>query len=365
MIKFLLAISVFILNLNSGIFNPKLDFSSKELPGVSISVDKSSIYTYPLALFSESADISYNIRNAIKNSSKSIDIALYSFTDTEIAREIINAKYRNVKLRVLIDYSHVKTSKVSEAIKMLLDKKVNVRIIKGGGWYGVMHNKFAIFDSKFLITGSYNWTYTANYNNYENIIFIDDENQINSYTEYFELMWEQSLSPYEKTIITNEVPPALLSQINSIRDNVLKLINTARKSIDIAVYSIYDDEIFDALLEAKKRGVKIRIITDKLQATQSEVVKKLYDSGFDLKISRGFNNGMMHNKYAIFDNEVVITGSFNWSNNAEVYNWENLAVVSGPYVKIYSEHFEKLYPQAYYPTYEDLYQKPDEEPQSR
>lgn len=117
-------------------------------------------------------------------------------------------------------------------------------------------------------------------------------------------------------------------------------------SIDIAVYSISDSEIYNALLRAKDRGIKIRIVTDRLQVSQSQTVKDLYNAGFDIKISNGFNNGMMHNKYAIFDGQYVITGSFNWSNNAENYNWENAIILEPYYSSFYPKNFITIYNQA-------------------
>ena len=61
--------------------------------------------------------------------------------------------------------------------------------------------------------------------------------------------------------------------------NIVNRINSAKKTIEAAVYSINNDNIVAALLEAKKRGVKIRILTDKTQAKgRSSKVKYLYDN---------------------------------------------------------------------------------------
>jgi len=72
----------------------------------------------------------------------------------------------------------------------------------------------------------------------------------------------------------------------------------------------------------------------------------LANAGFDIRISDGYNKGMMHNKYAIFDGGTMVTGSFNWSNNAENYNWENAIVLTSPYIAYFQRNFETIYNQS-------------------
>jgi phosphatidylserine/phosphatidylglycerophosphate/cardiolipin synthase-like enzyme len=56
-----------------------------------------------------------------------------------------------------------------------------------------MHNKFAIFDGKLMVTGSYNWTASAEKYNYENAVFITDPTAIDQYQKEFNEIW--SLGP--------------------------------------------------------------------------------------------------------------------------------------------------------------------------
>ena len=58
--------------------------------------------------------------------------------------------------------------------------------------FGLMHNKFAIIDGKSLITGSFNWTLTAEERNEENLLIITDEGTIEKYKERFEYLWNTS-----------------------------------------------------------------------------------------------------------------------------------------------------------------------------
>jgi len=55
-----------------------------------------------------------------------------------------------------------------------------------------MHNKFAIIDGKELITGSFNWTQTAQERNEENMLIIHDQDTIDQYSQRFEYLWNTS-----------------------------------------------------------------------------------------------------------------------------------------------------------------------------
>ena len=94
------------------------------------------------------------------------------------------------------------------------------------------------------------------------------------------------------------------------------------------MYSFTKDEIADALIAAKNRGVQIRILADSSQAngTGSEIAR-LETAGFQLKRTPGGSGGLMHNKYAIFDGRVLLTGSYNWSANAEDNSDENAVFI--------------------------------------
>ena len=308
-----------------------------------------SIIISNIALFSNESDIASNIISRIDSAKKSIDIAIYSLTNTSISDSIIRAHNRGINVRMIIENSKINSSRIDPAVQKLIDANIAIKALRGGGLYGIMHNKIAIIDSSILITGSYNFTLTANSNNFENIVIVTDPQNIKSYNDYFEIMWEKAIDikyNSKSLAIPSDIPETLFTIINTIRTNIIKLINYAQKSIDIAVYAISDEQIYQEILKAKNQGIKIRIVTDRLQSTQSDTVKKLYEAGIDVKISDGFNKGMMHNKYAIFDNSFVITGSFNWSNNAENYNWENAIILDKSYANYFSKNFETIYNQA-------------------
>ena len=121
----------------------------------------------------------------ISKATKTIDIAMYYLTSREIAQELVKAKDRNVKVRIVLDKDQ-ETSKYSKS-RYLIKRGFDVKYDTGPG---LMHNKFAIIDNKVLITGSFNWTPTADQKNEENLLIMTDKELIKKYAERFEYLWK-------------------------------------------------------------------------------------------------------------------------------------------------------------------------------
>lgn len=130
-------------------------------------------------------------------------------------------------------------------------------------------------------------------------------------------------------------------------DEIITHINNADK-IDIAVYIITNDKIINALDNAHKRGAQIRVITDDAQSNnQYSLVPNLRDMGIRVKTNASKCasgkrvHKSMHNKFAIFDNATVVTGSYNWATSA-ISNAEN-CVFSKRVTPEYVREFEYLW----------------------
>lgn len=118
-----------------------------------------------------------------------INIAMYTFTDKEIAASLIDAQERGVKMRVYLDRSQIEST--YSISRLLVQKGIKVRISTNNY---IMHNKFAIIDNRLLLTGSYNWTFAANNKNEENLMVVDDPEIIARYQNHFEKLWFEKYS---------------------------------------------------------------------------------------------------------------------------------------------------------------------------
>jgi len=124
---------------------------------------------------------------------------------------------------------------------------------------------------------------------------------------------------------------------------IIDTIDVAKVSINAAVYYFTEREIANALVRAKDRGVKIKVVLDKSQ--KSETYSKFtYLSNNGVPVYINSHYAIMHNKYAVIDGETVITGSFNWTAAAENENAENLLIIKdGKIAQSYQTNFDKLF----------------------
>lgn len=109
---------------------------------------------------------------------------------------------------------------------------------------------------------------------------------------------------------------------------LISAIQSAKKSIDIAINAINHEEIVKAIVQARINGVEIRIITDRSESTnalQAEKLKTLLNAGIPVK--ENARKGLMNLKLAIFDDHTGATGSFNYTENASTANDELLVLV--------------------------------------
>ena len=124
---------------------------------------------------------------------------------------------------------------------------------------------------------------------------------------------------------------------------VAQLFQTARASADVCVFTITDDRVSGAILDAHRRGVKVRIVSDdeKSLDTGSDI-DRLGAAGVPVRIDR--SPAHMHHKFAIFDRDLLVTGSYNWTRSAADYNAENLVILDDErLLGTFQGQFDKLW----------------------
>jgi len=103
-------------------------------------------------------------------------------------------------------------------------------------------------------------------------------------------------------------------------------VANARTSLHVQAYSFSSPPITKAIIAAQARGVRVEVILDQSQRTERySVLPALLAAQVPTWIDAAHQ--IAHNKVMIIDGETVITGSFNFTRNAEYHNAENLLVV--------------------------------------
>jgi phosphatidylserine/phosphatidylglycerophosphate/cardiolipin synthase-like enzyme len=125
---------------------------------------------------------------------------------------------------------------------------------------------------------------------------------------------------------------------------VIYWIGRANQSVHVLMYIFTLDSIADALISAHKRGVEVRVVLDKSQSYSQYGV--LRAAGIEVRNDTNWE-GILHDKIAVIDNTVVLTGSFNWTTTAENNNNENLIVIrSFEVASRYESEFQKIWGQS-------------------
>ena len=137
----------------------------------------------------------------------------------------------------------------------------------------------------------------------------------------------------------------LFSPRGSIKDAIIQNITSSRGTIDVTAFTFTSGDIAEALYQAKERGVEVRVIIDQTQDAKSyPVLRFLKEEGLDLQFLKGNVGGSMNNAFAIFDDKLLVTGSYTWTEYAEKFNYENAIFIDeSDVVEKYKNEFEALY----------------------
>ena len=156
-----------------------------------------------------------------------INIATYIFTDREIAIPLIKASERGVKVRLYLDKDQV-DYQYSQS-RFLVQKGIKTRISTNNY---IMHNKFAIIDNRILLTGSYNWTFSANHRNDENLMVIDDPEIIEIFQNQFINLWTNKYSPERTKELFDKAKVEFFPVSPSPAQTKTKIININTASLE-------------------------------------------------------------------------------------------------------------------------------------
>ncbi len=126
------------------------------------------------------------IGQLLEHAQKTVDICVFTITDDRISEQILLAHGRGVEVRIITD--NEKAEDLGSDIARLRSAGIPT-VVDRTEFH--MHHKFAIFDRKLLLTGSYNWTRGAAESNEENFIVTPDPGLIGSFGRTFERLWSR------------------------------------------------------------------------------------------------------------------------------------------------------------------------------
>lgn len=289
----------------------------------------------------------------IQRSKSTLDGAFFDIDALDAVDEIVKAKKRGVRVRLVTDSDNLldksDSSKVREAIKTL--QKAGIPVV-GDERSGFMHHKFMVLDGHTVWTGSTNLTPTSLYHHNNNALTIRSRELASTFTAEFERMFSDRAfgSSQRPAVPPSRVMPFKSGSVQTFfsprgggRQAVLDEVDKAKKRIRLMTFSFTDVDL-GLLIRAKaEEGVKVEGVFDRwLAAGRYSLFPQFKAEGMNVWLDG--NEALMHHKVIIIDDSTVITGSFNFSQNAEANNNEALLIIrdARELVKAYDDEFKRL-----------------------
>ena len=325
----------------------------------------------------------------INQSHKSIDLAAFELNSLNIVVALCKAKERGVRVRVIFDDESAPNNNKDlwKVVSSLLQKKYEIPMMSDAGWpiihsknnffkghNAFMHNKFIVSDyltpdstDDIVLTGSYNFTITGMVS-MQNVIVTQSRLLARAFTEEFETMWggtgvapdtvKALFHQFKKTSHNTEAdfPDGGRAEVyfapmskDKKRANLLEIVadvisKETDHDIKICAFSFSTGvEIDEAIREKfELKDLNVKAVFDKTSRTAYSLYSAMT---LDPKSRKpwtkkaeaylAFEDRQLHHKYILIDAEnpnpndipVVITGSFNFSKNANEVNDDNFMII--------------------------------------
>ncbi|MGH8902493.1 MAG: phospholipase D-like domain-containing protein [Egibacteraceae bacterium] len=323
-------------------------------------------------------DLEAVIVDFIAAAEHSLDVAVQEVDSLPIAQALIDARWRGVAVRVVLEQDYLQDRQQPRATPRAGETEEQARIrvqwrqdppreldinrdilaallrnrVHVSADYNpdIFHQKFIVRDYRrgarprsALLTGSANFTHTDTHTNLNHLVIFHDPQVCNAYAVEFAQLnagdfgrGQQGDVP--RTVNLGGVPVKVLFAPNHSPElELVKQILKSRQRIDFAVFTFSGSSgVDDALILARRAGRQVRGVLDPGQAAQDWAATRWLD---DAEVELFLPNRQppfrkLHHKLTVIDDATVVAGSFNYTAPANDYNDENLFVLGSPHLDL-------------------------------
>lgn len=281
----------------------------------------------------------------IGSAQKSILCAFYDFELEPPARALVDKFRAGVRVAVVSDSDYQRRA----GIRVCLDAGVPVVF---DGRTSLMHNKFCVVDGSRVWTGSTNVTSNCMYRNNNNAVLLESPEAALNFTREFDEMFSRRRfgqgsppdTPYPAVTVAGTTIETYFAPEDHVERAVVSHLRETQKTIDFMAFSFTSVPIAQAMAEELSEGTRVRGVVERRNAGASHCRDDfLRQRGAEVFLDT--NPDTMHHKVIVVDERLVMTGSYNFSANAEKRNDENLVVLHNPGIaRRFVEEFESLIP---------------------
>jgi len=302
-------------------------------------------FTIPEYSKNKNSEIIVALKNFLNNAQKSIYGALYDLDYDPIAEILVHKFQMGVDVKLVVERDN------SDKECLLKCKRAGIPIVDDDN-SALMHNKFFVVDGSSVWTGSTNMTYNCLFLNNNNSLLIHSpqlaENYRNEFQEMFINHRYGMKSPrntkYIESVVNNDVLIVnMFAPEDGVEERIVREIENTHQSVRFLAFSFTSERIADSLIKAQNRGVLIQGVFEKRNAgniaSKDEVLKRA-----NMDIRWDGNPKTMHHKVMIFDEQVVLTGSYNFTEGAEKRNDENVIIIdNSEMAREYTNEFYRVF----------------------
>lgn len=263
--------------------------------------------------FSPSDKVDNFILENLKKAKKSVYITSYSFNWKQGYDTLKAIAEKGVDVKILVNF-----------LQPNYHNHKNLSIKKWDKKAVALHSKFIIIDEKYVFVGSANFTESSLVWDSNNILFIDDPEIAKFFSDNFFSLWKKSCLS-NNVSLKKEMIEIYLSPAVDCTSVIINEIKKATNSIKFAIFSFTSDAIGEEICKKGMRGIKIYGIFEGSQNPVSNEYYYLKRIHF-FKIKKDCFVENIHDKLMIVDDNVAVTGSFNYSLSAS-RNIETLIIV--------------------------------------
>jgi phosphatidylserine/phosphatidylglycerophosphate/cardiolipin synthase-like enzyme len=269
----------------------------------------------------------------IHSAQSQIEVAALELEDREIGQALAQAAARGVRVRMLNDSDYRRETRESLGVRSTSQARCEtiqqVQVCYDSRNNALMHHKFVLIDNLGVWTGSTNLTWNAFERNNENSLWLPVQGLVQLYRAEFDALFkgqESGLGRSERFLIGSTAGAVFFSPAGGreARSAILDLLQQARQEIWVAAFVLTDTRIVESLVQAHRRGVRVRVVIDarNLENSRDETLQQ---AGIDVR--KDGNPYTMHHKVIVVDGEWVVTGSYNFTNSGFRRNNENLLIL--------------------------------------
>jgi phosphatidylserine/phosphatidylglycerophosphate/cardiolipin synthase-like enzyme len=285
---------------------------------------------------------------SIDSARLTVDVAIYSMSLRSIRDALIRAHERGVQVRMVMESDNMDRS----APQALIEAGIP---ILGDRREGLMHDKFVVIDRSEVWLGTMNFTYSGTYEDNNQLIHIHSTRMAENYTTEFEEMFVADMfgdrvvpeTPNPEIGIDGTDIEVYFSPDDGVAEHISEILTDAEESIYFMAFSFTTDDFGEAIREQAENGLTVAGVMEEQQVKSNIGTEYDFFKQAELDVFMDGNEGQMHHKTMIVDENIVITGSYNFSRSAEIRNDENVIIIHNEKIAdYYMQEFLRVFGQA-------------------